>query len=339
VDVYATGLVLWEALVGRRLFQAANDGALLHMILTGAENSPRTYRRDVPEPIDQACMRALARKPDDRFPTAAAFAEALEQAAADASLRVAPSRVVAALVTEHAAPPCAADGGLERDDDGDVAKDYSASYQAALPDDDGKPTEVSAPRSRSAVRDLLAAEALAQGAAPSAAAGGGGAASTDISTSGPHSTTKASTFEADQLAGIPQPGGLRRTLGIAGAALLVGALSIVVWRAQSSGSDVSGTPGASVERLTREPSAGASPAATAAASAAATTGPSSAPSGSATVVEPDASGTATAAPGRSPRTPPTTKATASVKTKGSATSSPTGPSAPTSPTAYRPTQL
>src|SRR5262249_52844520 len=40
-DIYAAGAVLWETLVGQRLFRAENDGAMIAKILAGAKQSPR----------------------------------------------------------------------------------------------------------------------------------------------------------------------------------------------------------------------------------------------------------------------------------------------------------
>ncbi|MBW2527147.1 MAG: serine/threonine protein kinase, partial [Deltaproteobacteria bacterium] len=99
-DVYAAGVVLWEGLVGRRLFQASNDGELVHRIITGEVEPPRQLRPEIPEALEAVCLRALAKNPNARFDDAAAFADALEDAAADASIRVASSRTVGAFVRE-----------------------------------------------------------------------------------------------------------------------------------------------------------------------------------------------------------------------------------------------
>jgi eukaryotic-like serine/threonine-protein kinase len=93
-DVYAAGVVLWETLVGHRLFRAANDGALVHTIVQGAERSPAQENEHVPGPISKACMRALSVNPASRHPTAAAFADELEDAARLAGVPVASSRTV-----------------------------------------------------------------------------------------------------------------------------------------------------------------------------------------------------------------------------------------------------
>lgn len=99
-DVYAAGLVLWEALVGRRAIVASNDGELVHRIVSGAIDPPRRHRPELPEPIEQACLKALAMKPDDRYATAAEFADALEDAAEASGLLLASSRRVGAYVAE-----------------------------------------------------------------------------------------------------------------------------------------------------------------------------------------------------------------------------------------------
>ena len=98
-DLYAAGAVFWEMLTGERLFQADNDAAMIAHILAGARQGPRSVAAGVPEPLDFTCMRALANDPGDRYPTAAAFAEALEHAVtACPGLSIASSRAVATLV-------------------------------------------------------------------------------------------------------------------------------------------------------------------------------------------------------------------------------------------------
>ncbi len=102
-DIYAAGIVTWELLTGERLFRADNDGSLLSAVLTGASQAPSQINSTVPPEIDVVCMKALAPAPDDRFETAAAFAEALEDAAAASPIAIAPSRAVSAFM--KALPP------------------------------------------------------------------------------------------------------------------------------------------------------------------------------------------------------------------------------------------
>jgi serine/threonine protein kinase len=98
VDIYAAGVSLWEALVGRRMLKADNEAGLIHMILDGAQLSPREANPDVPESIDKVCMKALRVERDDRYDTAADFADALEEAAQQAGITISTSRKLAKFI-------------------------------------------------------------------------------------------------------------------------------------------------------------------------------------------------------------------------------------------------
>jgi serine/threonine-protein kinase len=78
-DVFALGVVLWEALTGRRLFDDPDDATVIRRILAGDVPRPSTFA-DVPVALEACVMRALSRRADDRFPSAEAFAEALHAA-------------------------------------------------------------------------------------------------------------------------------------------------------------------------------------------------------------------------------------------------------------------
>jgi eukaryotic-like serine/threonine-protein kinase len=100
-DLYAAGVVLWEMLTEQRLFKAENEGALISQILAGPPRGPRSVAPGVPLAVDKVCLRALRPRPDERYPTAAAFADALEQAVAQSpGVALASSRAVAALIKE-----------------------------------------------------------------------------------------------------------------------------------------------------------------------------------------------------------------------------------------------
>ena len=97
VDVWAAGLVLWECLTGRRLFDAGTEAETIAETLRAPIAPPSTLRNDVPLGLDDVCLRALERDPARRFPTAAAFADALEH---ESEVRLATPEQVSALVLE-----------------------------------------------------------------------------------------------------------------------------------------------------------------------------------------------------------------------------------------------
>jgi eukaryotic-like serine/threonine-protein kinase len=79
-DVYAAGVVLWESLVCRRLFDGENEGAILQKIIQGEIPPPSRYVPELPRAVDEICLRALSREKEDRFRSALEMAVLLEQA-------------------------------------------------------------------------------------------------------------------------------------------------------------------------------------------------------------------------------------------------------------------
>jgi Protein kinase domain len=78
-DIYALGVVLFEALAGHLPFPADNPLALVQ---AQASAAAPTLPAGTPPQLAAACLRALAHNPADRFPTAAAFAAAVRGQAA-----------------------------------------------------------------------------------------------------------------------------------------------------------------------------------------------------------------------------------------------------------------
>jgi eukaryotic-like serine/threonine-protein kinase len=80
-DLFTMGIVLWEGLAGRSLFQADTEAATLSRLTSAPIPSVRSLVPDVPTAIDEVCRRALHRDRSRRFRSAAEMAEALELAA------------------------------------------------------------------------------------------------------------------------------------------------------------------------------------------------------------------------------------------------------------------
>lgn len=79
-DVFAAGIVLWEALTGRRLFDGEDPGEVLAKLLEAPIPPPSTLEPSVPAHLDAVVMRALDRNADGRWTSAREFAIALEHA-------------------------------------------------------------------------------------------------------------------------------------------------------------------------------------------------------------------------------------------------------------------
>ena len=76
-DVFALGVTLWELSTGRRLFKADDDVATLRRVQACEVPDPSAIEGYPPE-LARILLRALAREPSERWPTAEAFAQALD---------------------------------------------------------------------------------------------------------------------------------------------------------------------------------------------------------------------------------------------------------------------
>jgi tetratricopeptide (TPR) repeat protein len=76
-DVYSLGVVLYEMLAGRLPFRAEGVGQLLAQVQRDPPPRPSEFRPDLPPGLEAVCLRALAKKPAERFASMTDFAAAL----------------------------------------------------------------------------------------------------------------------------------------------------------------------------------------------------------------------------------------------------------------------
>jgi len=74
-DVYSAGVVLYQLLSGDNPFRGKDMAEIVRRVLTYKLPPIRTLRSDVSPELDAAIERALVKNPQDRYPSAAAFAD------------------------------------------------------------------------------------------------------------------------------------------------------------------------------------------------------------------------------------------------------------------------
>ncbi len=79
-DLFAAGAVFYECLTGERAFPGHYTATIVRRILNDQPIEPSVRNREVPAALDAVLARALAKKPADRFASAAAFVEAIRTA-------------------------------------------------------------------------------------------------------------------------------------------------------------------------------------------------------------------------------------------------------------------
>src|SRR4051812_27568822 len=79
-DVFSMAVVLWECIAGRRLFRGDEAIETLQEVVSGPIPSLRRIGAPIPQALDDAILRGLARDLETRYKTAAEFADALQRA-------------------------------------------------------------------------------------------------------------------------------------------------------------------------------------------------------------------------------------------------------------------
>jgi hypothetical protein len=88
-DLYSLGVVVYQMLTGQTPFTAPTPNAVLYAHVNRPPTPLSRLNQAVPQSVEAVVLRALAKKPADRFQSVAEFATALEQAASQASASLA----------------------------------------------------------------------------------------------------------------------------------------------------------------------------------------------------------------------------------------------------------
>jgi Protein kinase domain len=78
-DQYGLATIIYELLTGRPPFQGVSEYALRFLHMNMQPQPPSAFNAALTPAIDHVLLRALAKRPDDRFPTVEAFAQALQR--------------------------------------------------------------------------------------------------------------------------------------------------------------------------------------------------------------------------------------------------------------------
>jgi serine/threonine-protein kinase len=62
-DVFAVGVILWQALTGRKLWKDLSDAEIFQNVASGNVPMPSSIKPGIPPELEAICMKALAHQP------------------------------------------------------------------------------------------------------------------------------------------------------------------------------------------------------------------------------------------------------------------------------------
>jgi serine/threonine protein kinase/tetratricopeptide (TPR) repeat protein len=82
-DVYSLGATLYTILTGHAPYEGSTGASTLQRVQKGDFPRPRLVNRQVSPPLEAVCLKAMALRPDDRYPSVRALADDIEHWLAD----------------------------------------------------------------------------------------------------------------------------------------------------------------------------------------------------------------------------------------------------------------
>jgi eukaryotic-like serine/threonine-protein kinase len=115
-DLYSLGCCLYETLTGTVPFRGATPVAIAYRHVREDPAPPRRLNPDVPPSLEAVCLKAMAKRPEDRYQTAAELRADLDRARAGRRVAAGPAATgAAAAAATTVLPPPAGDPGAPGD--------------------------------------------------------------------------------------------------------------------------------------------------------------------------------------------------------------------------------
>jgi hypothetical protein len=107
VDVHAVGAILFELLAGGPPFGGTDVGSVLDKVKNAAAPAVRLHRPDVPRDLEAIVAKCLEKRAEDRYPSALALADDLDNFIHDRPVTAAPRSVLTDVVraVRYSTPP------------------------------------------------------------------------------------------------------------------------------------------------------------------------------------------------------------------------------------------